>query len=377
MHSILKLIAIYFIRFFMRIFYVFPVKKGRIIFNSYRGSQYSCNPKYISEELEKTRNDIEIIWAFKQVKEYEFLRKRGIKVVKYTSLQRFYYEATAEYSINNVGSFSWLPLRNGQHHINTWHGGGCYKKAGLGETVTDNVYKKTQIMTAKETSEFVSSSRFSTDNIIPNDFGYHGEILNIGLPRNDIMFSDKKMEIRKKVLKELGIKEDNFIVLYAPTWRYDMYEEIQTPDFKMIKNVVNERFETKTTVLFRAHPNLKSTLKGEFLDVSLYPDMQELLVASDMLISDYSSCIWDYSFLYRPCILYVPDLKAYSDERGFVIDIFEWGFPVAENNEALREILQTYTSKDIKAGLKKHHADLGSFEDGTACKTICSIICQG
>lgn len=374
MKSYIKLLAIYILRVIMRLFYLFPIKKGRVVFNSYRGNQYSCNPKYISEYLERNYKNIEIIWFFRKPEEYFFLKKRGIKVVRYASLKRFYYEATAEYSINNVGSFSWLPLRKNQHHINTWHGGGCYKRASLGEKVNDRIYLKTLLMTVKETSEYISSSQFFSDKIIPEEFGFKGNVLNIGMPRNDIFFEKDREKIRNSILDILGINSSSFIVLYAPTWRYDMYQSIDLPDFKMIKNSIKERYQKECVMLYRAHPNLRNKITGDFVDVTEYKDMQELLLVSDMLISDYSSCIWDYSILKRPCFLFVPDLKKYEEERGFVVDIHKWGFPIAYDNFELKNIMKNISNESIIERMSNHQKQLGTFEKGKACKEICEII---
>ena len=374
--AIIKLFVIYILRFCMYCLRIFPVKKGRIIFNSYRGSQYSCNPKYISEYLEKYNNgNYELIWAFNHPEKYYYLKDRGIKVVKYGSLKRFYYESTCTFSVNNVGSFSWLPTRNGQYHINTWHGGGCYKKVSLGEKRNGYLYIKSLLLTADETSFFISSSKFSTNNIIPNDFGYKGKILNYGLPRNDVFFDDDEMlQLKNKVLKQFDLLNNVYIILYAPTWRYDMTCNITFPDFKSISTIISEKTGRDVCVLVRRHPNLRTNIDHGYIDVTSYPDMQELLCASDMLISDYSSCIWDYSFTFRPCILFIPDLKEYETERGFCIDIRKWGFPISTDNEELKKIIKNFDVHKFKKSIDEHHKVLGSFENGYARKAIMNLI---
>lgn len=375
MYAWIKLVAIYILRILMRLLYFFPVQKGRFIFNSYRGSQYSCNPKYISEYLETLDNqNIELVWAVKAPEKFYFLKERGIKVVRYASLKRFYYEATAQGSINNVGSFSWLPLRKGQYHINTWHGGGCYKNVGMSEQTSSDVYKKTLRMTVNETTHFVSGSRFSSEVVIPKDFDYHGKLLEYGLPRNDFLVNGEWKNVRGRVCRDLGLEEHLFLVLYAPTWRYDMDEKISVPDFAKLKKAVKERFRTECVILFRAHPNLHSPVSGDFKDVTLYSDMQELLAAADMLISDYSSCIWDYSFTYRPCMLYVPDLNKYKSERGFVEDIYKWGFPVCVNDRELMKAILQYDEESNKTALQRHQKELGSLESGHSAEKIAGLL---
>lgn len=376
--AIIRLVTIYMLRILIHAMHVFPVKKGRIVFNGYRGQEYSCNPKYLSEFVEnKNSGEFEIIWAFRRPQEYDFLTKRGIKVVKYSSLRRMFYEATAQFSINNVGSFSWLPLRKGQIHINTWHGGGCYKKVSLGEKKNNYFFKKSLIMTARETSYFISSSRFFSDVIIPNDFGYHGKLLEVGMPRNDILINEKNTgTYRKSICRQYQIPEENRIILYAPTWRYDRMEEIVLPDVGRVKKAAEKRFQGPCTVLFRAHANLKAVLTGEFVDVSEYADMQILLLISDMLLTDYSSCMWDFSLMLKPCILFVPDLLKYKKERGFVVDIEEWGFPICKNDRELEEVIIMLDEAEYKEKIRAHHTSLGSYEKGNASEAVYKLICK-
>ena len=375
--SFAKLCAIYCIRAIMLLLHIFPVKKERIIFNAYTGRQYACNPKYITEYLlENFPGKYELIWGLKDAHKYHDLRDRGIKVVEYVSLKRMFYEATAKVSINNVGSFSWMPNTKNQLRINTWHGGGCYKKVGLGESNNDKLMKKTIKMTADNTSYMLATSRYNADVVWPHDFGYHGKILRIGFPRNDILINGDMEQIHRKVCRDLNIAQDKKIVMFAPTWRYETVDEIVLPNFMRLKEACRKRFGGNWEVLFRAHDLMMLQMDGsEYIDVTKYPDMQELLVASDMLISDYSSCIWDYSLqLVKPCLLFTPDIESYTRKRGFDIDIFKWGFPVCVTEDELIENIKIMNLDDFADAMRRHHNDLGSYDKGNACEKICQVI---
>lgn len=379
--SIVKLIVIYFLKIYISIIQrLFGIKKNRIIFNSYSGRQYACNPKYISEYLcERRKNKYEIIWALKNAEKYRFLNKMGVKIVEYCSWKRFFYEATAKVSINNIGSFSWLPHNKKQLRINTWHGGGCYKKVGIGESHNDPFMKKSMELTSINTSYMISTSRYFSEMVIPNDFNYHGDVLNIGFPRNDLIIranNDNKRKIRDKVFDSLDICKKNHIILYAPTWRYDRNSSIVIPDLVGLKRVCSEKFGGQWVVIVRAHDLMKDCFdEGDYIDSSSYPDMQELLVAADILISDYSSCIWDFSLqLNKPCFLFTPDLKNYREKRGFNVDIYEWGFPVCCNDFELQESVMKFNEDEFINKMKKHHKILGSFDDGNACEKIAKVI---
>lgn len=368
MKAIIKIVKIYILRGIIHILHIFPIKKNRVILNSYRGSQYSCNPKYISEYLEKFEN-LEIIWAFNNPSDYVCLKKKRIKLVKFNSLKRFYYEATARVSINNIGSYSWIPLRKNQEHINTWHAGGCYKKTGLDEIENTPLMKKTIQMTANETSLFLSSSEYFSSISIPQNLGYHGEILNCGLPRNDSLVNGCDLKIIDKVHKYYNIPNEIFIVLYAPTWRYNN-KEFQTINYEQVQQAIEKRFHKNSIILYRAHHITGDILEKNIKNATNYPDMQELLMASDMLITDYSSCIWDYSFTYKPCFLYTPDVEDYIQKRGFNMDIQKWHFPICETNDKLIRAIKNYDDEQHKKNMQQHHLDLGACETGRASQII-------
>lgn len=139
---------------------------------------------------------------------------------------------------------------------------------------------------------------------------------------------------------------------------------------------IQEHFNTaKVCVMFRTH----HTINGKYqlnncLDVSKYEYMQELLCTADMLISDYSSCIWDYSFTYRPCILFTPDLNEYKSDRDFYFPIEDWGFPIAQTNQELQKIIQNFNITQFIEAMKRHHSTLGSYETGKGAKLISDFI---
>ena len=107
-----------------------------------------------------------------------------------------------------------------------------------------------------------------------------------------------------------------------------------------------------------------------------YPDMQELLAAADLLITDYSSCVWDYAFLKRPCFLFVPDKEEYIAKTGFYVSIEEWPFMKASNMEELVECMKQYDEQAAITEIEKHLKRLGSYESGACCKVLAEKICE-
>lgn len=377
--SNIKMIIIYVMRTVMHLLQLFPIKQNRIIFNAYRGSQYSCNPKYISEYLnDHYPSKFEIIWAFNDVNKFKYLENDNIKLVKFNSLKRFYYEATCKISINNVGSFSWIPRRMGQEHVNTWHAGFGYKKIGLGESVNDDLMKKTIQISSNETTLITSTSKEFTQDIAKSDLGYKGKILECGYPRNDVLFKQKYNDINLylKVTKYFGITKDAYIVLYAPTWRYDKGTIPFAFDFRRVIDTFKEKYNKDVIVLSRMHHLTKKNINStnNVIDATYYPDMQELLAVADALITDYSSSIWDYSVMEKPIYIHTNDIVQYEKNRGYHLAVKEWGFPISTSDDELVSNINKMTSDFARKAAQKHRLYAGDFENGTACKQISEFI---
>lgn len=375
MNAVLKLGAIFCLRLFMHILTVFPIKKNRIILNAYKGSQYSCNPKYISEYLfENYPQKFEIIWAFNEPQKFSFLKKDGIKVVKYCSIKRFFYEATCKISINNIGSYSWFPVRKGQEHVNTWHGGYNIKKVGLMESANSFLMKRTIQMSSDYTTELLSTSEKYDNDIAVEDLGYRKRTFQCGYPRNDILFKQKNGEVnlKNKVAGILGFNENSYVVLYVPTYRYDVHKVWEHPDYAGIKEELLKQGKLQPVIITRMHHFMTANMGDgdSTIDATGYPDMQELLASADCIITDYSSCIWDYAIMRRPIYLYVPDYEQYEKERGYHVNIHELGFPVAQSNIELLSAFRNMTEKNAQINAEQFVNSCHSYESGTASAQV-------
>ncbi|MBR3171080.1 MAG: CDP-glycerol glycerophosphotransferase family protein [Lachnospiraceae bacterium] len=364
------------IRNILKLLWILPVKKNRVVFRSFQGASYSCNPKYISEYITKNRGDeYEQIWLFKNPKKYTFLRKKGIKVIPQTSLRAVYYLITAGFLIDNLGVQSYIPLRKKQTVINTWHGGGSYKK--IYKEATKEHVDYLQLM-MNSTTYFISScARFSANNIKYLHDNAPEKILEIGMPRNDIFFGNHD-GIERKVKKKLNIPNDTKLVLYAPTFRDDVDASVYVLDVDRILAALSERFGGDFVFLLRFHWFTDDHNPYEdnehVIDVTSYDDMQELLYASSVLITDYSSCIWDASLSYKPCFIYAPDLDVYLGYRNFFTPVNEWPFPMARDIDALCDEIIHFDEEHYKKEVDRHHTELGSAEHGTASRTVVALM---
>lgn len=362
-------------------FHIFRIKQNRVMFTSLTGGkymEYSCNPKYIYECLQRSNDgQYEVIWAFGEPENYRFLEQQSVRLVKHFTWKAFYFLLTSKVVITNGSYVPWVPFRKHQVVINTWHGGGAYKRLDFGSGRQQKLVDKRNALAGQNTTVFVTSSRAFSRYVIRGAFHFRGEILETGMPRNDRLVRQQSKEARAEVRKWCGLTEPVRILLYAPTYRNG--GDYPKLDMKRVLACLEKETQESWAALVRFHRYENDGGGGKYSDdrikdVADYPDMQELLGAADLLITDYSSSIWDYSFLERPCYLYVPDLDRYRECRGFYEDIDFWHFPYARDEETLFQLISKMKQIDWSGNMKMHHRDLDSCETGHAAESVVEYI---
>lgn len=218
----------------------------------------------------------------------------------------------------------------------------------------------------------VSPSPYCSE-IFPNTFGYSGKILETGYPRNDILVSGASK--RDLIRKSLGITDPNqLVVLYAPTWRDS--KRTATGNWKPV-NFLSGSLGPQVVVLFRGHTNTHSAHNQEVargaIDVTDYKNVAELYLAADVLITDYSSSMFDFSVTGKPMIFLAPDLSEYVAKRGFYFDFEQMApGPILSDDTTLRETLENL--ENVRAQYAKRYsqwqAKFNSLEDGLASKRV-------
>lgn len=375
----LYIFTLKFLRFFCsKVYYFLPIYKDVILLQSYEGRQFSCNPKYIADYINTCDKHYKIIVAVLHTPKYKYLERAGYRVIKSKSLYYYYYYMTAKFIVFNDFFPMFIPHREKQVFINTWHGGGAYKH--IGALLAKNKFEITRYLWKHDVNYAISSCAMFS-KIIEEAFGIkHDKILEIGMPRNDLFFNDDMGSIQGILTYFRDYyKIDNAkkIVLYAPTYRENQGYSFYGLDFKNLRDSLQKKFGGEWLILFRGHYFLqeaKDALKNEVINVSDYDDMQEILLAADCLITDYSSSVWDYSLTGKPCFLYTPDLEAYKKEIGFYYPIEKWPFSVAMDNAQLRNNILKFNEQNYITAIKEHHKILGSFEHGNACQKVVELI---
>ena len=360
-----------------------PKKKKLMMFESFHGKQYSDSPRAVYEYMCKHHPSYQLIWSINKTS-IPLFEAAGVPYIRRFTLKWFFTKPRAQYWVNNVRLPKWMPKPPGTVYLQTWHGTPL-KKLGLDiEEVhmpgTDTaIYRQNIIDESANWSYLISPNRYSSE-IFRSAFGFNGEIIESGYPRNDILYnasSKKMMDIKTN----LGIASDKKVILYAPTWRDDDFFEQGrykfTFQFELDK--LKERFGEEFVLLTRMHylvaENFDFTAYGDFVkDVSSYPDIAELYLVSDILITDYSSVFFDYANLNRPIIFYMYDLEDYRDRlRGFYFDIEkEAPGPIVENEEDLFDAID-YASKNghkSPEAFQKFYERFCYLEDGKATKRL-------
>lgn len=356
------------------------IKRGRVVCWAYNYKQYGCNPRYLSQYILDNYPDMEVVWVFRRGVDISGIDER-IRCVRFRSLEYYKMINSAEFLVTNARTDPWLIYwnkRSGQKYLMLWHGGAALKQV---EQDAEANLSYSYLRKAKRDSEvcdlMISGCRANTE-LIKRSFWYSGEILETGIPRNDIFFNiGLHQEIRERINAKYGIPSGNRIVMYAPTFRRSGTIEPYNISWPEILPYLKKMFGgVDVTVFLRLHPNLigkvdTSTLQNapEVVDMTRYHDMQELLCVSDMLITDYSSSMFDYAMLRRPCLLYATDVEQY--DRGYYYDFKDLPFPLARNGEQLRELIANF-DEDIYLNRLDDFLEntLGLKECGTAAKGL-------
>jgi len=296
--------------------------RDAVLFNTFTGRQFSDSPRSIHEELARRGTELDLLWV---VRDQQVVLPASAEAVALWSEEWFEAYAQARFIVTNQHLPSWFRRRHGQTVVQTWHGTPL-KKIGLDiDTIAfkDVRYKEKLRQEVPNWTHLVSPNPFSS-SIMRGAFGFDGQLLETGYPRNDVLLSPEGPDISRRVRDLLGIPRDKRAVLYAPTWRDNQSHSSggYRLDFRIDVRAAQQALGEDHVLLVRRHPNIVDGVPGAgdgfVYDVSDYPDVNHLLLLSDVLVTDYSSLMFDYAVLRRPMLFFTYDLETYRDKlRGF------------------------------------------------------------
>lgn len=354
------------------------IKKDKIVFVSYLGRGWGCNPKYIAAELLRQKSNYDLVWL---VSDKNIKLPKGIRPVELFSRRGRYELATAKVIISNVKRNLPYTKKKGQYYIQTWHGDFPLKfiEKEAEDTLSSGYLAETKADSEK-TNLILSGSMFFS-KIIRESFWYDGEIMESGLPRNDIFFKES-IEIKKKIRVDMGVPAHKKIALYAPTFR-DNGAFFSFPSFDQILNELNQFTGKEWIFVIRLHPNdqhrsTEISYSSQLLNGSIYHDMQELEVASDLLITDYSSVMYDFAIQKKPVILFTPDLDEYRTNCRNLRPLYdELPFVRVSSDRELQDVIPTvFNEKYLKQVDDFLRQRVCFFDDGHASERVVNRIHQ-
>ncbi|MDT0423210.1 bifunctional glycosyltransferase/CDP-glycerol:glycerophosphate glycerophosphotransferase [Streptomyces evansiae] len=300
-----------------------PLRES-VVFISFNGRQFSDSPRAVHEELVRRGSDLEQLWV---VRDNQVELPDTVRPLRMWSKDWYEALARSRYIVTNAHLPHWIERRPGQVVVQTWHGT-MLKKIGLDiEAPAFNPDYHEQLRAeTKNWSLLVSANRFSTP-ILRRAMGFEGEILETGYPRNDHLHAPDKEKRAAEVRRALGLPEGRKVVLYAPTWRDNQAHRRGQfrLDLQLDLEDAERRLGRDHVVLVRRHSNVVDAVSGAgngfVFDVSDYPDIADLYLVADILVTDYSSVMFDYANLQRPMLFFTYDLEHYRDVlRGFYFD---------------------------------------------------------
>ncbi|MFN2744481.1 CDP-glycerol glycerophosphotransferase family protein [Bacillus sp. z60-18] len=331
-----------------------PVKKKTVIFESFAGKQYSCNPRAIYEYMKKNNPEYKLYWSVNP--DYtDIFEEKGIPYIKRFTFKWLFAMARAEYWVVNSRLPLWIPKPGHTTYLQTWHGTPLKRLAVDMEEVhmpgtNTEKYKKNFTAEASKWDYLISPNAYSTE-IFARAFQFNKTMIESGYPRNDFLHTDNNPETVRALKEKMQLPSDKKVIIYAPTWRDDQFYKKGKYKFDLDLDLdrLREEIGDDYVIVLRMHYLVAENFdlepyKGFAYDFSSYEDIRELYMVSDLLITDYSSVFFDFANLKRPMIFFVPDIETYRDKlRGFYFD-FEKEAPgplVKTTDEVIEKIRET------------------------------------
>lgn len=358
------------------------IEPNKLVF--YNTGGYFGHGKYITEQLLKLRNDLDIVWI---VSDLTLNVPEGIRLVYGGNRNKYIPELeTAKMWIYDNLVPLYFQKRPEQIYVQVKHWSSVTLKT-FGFDVSNFRNEDRDLVVYKHNSVMIdyiiTGSEFDTD-ACRSGFVYNGKVLQAGSPRSDILFNEG--QYREKICNYFNLDNNKKILLYAPTFRYkqgvyytpEAYET--NIDYGLLVKKLADRFTDDWSILLRLHPivsDASTSMKRPdyVIDASDYPDSQELVAAADVMITDYSSIMFEPAFVRKPVFLYAPDRKEYIDgERKLLIDYDTLPFPIAESNEELAYNIESFKQDKYVSKVDEFMEKYGVHEDGHASERVARFI---
>ncbi|MEU9057655.1 CDP-glycerol glycerophosphotransferase family protein [Streptomyces sp. NPDC048430] len=362
-----------------------PVRRGSVVFESHMGTCYGDSPRAVHEEVRARGLPLRCVWSYA---DSPAGFPADARLVRRWSWRYLWALARAEYWVDNQGFPQHLDKPSGTAYLQTWHGS-AYKRMGFDETRVrmQNAPQRERLQQAVHRFDHFLVRSEHDERTLARAYRLPGStLLRTGYPRNDALLAARARDEargrlpRPALAAELGLPDHRKVVLYAPTFRGGPGKRKRQ---RLLLDAARfaERFGDTYTLLVRAHyleaASLPACPPGTVVDVSRHHDVSELLALADVLVTDYSSIMFDYALLDRPIVLFAPDLDTYAAERGSYFDLREKApGPVTATEEELFAVLARLKTADT--GFQEQRAafaeEFGAYDRGDAARAVVDTV---
>ncbi|NFO04758.1 glycosyl transferase [Clostridium botulinum] len=334
---IIKKIFKFAVIFIFNIMKLMPLNKNLIILDSWKGEKLRGSLTSIYEQL-ILKNKLEVV----VIGERNKLSNKNVKICKSKSIKHMYYLAVAKFWIVDTIYYDYFKPRKDTKYILVWHAPGAFKSFGISTVNNAEQLKKVYINNGKNLSHLIISSE-EIKSIYSKELCINEEkILSLGLPRTD-KFVKTDYSIKEKIYAKYNMSTNTKLILYAPTFRGEGISEFKL-NFDL--NEINQNLSQSYKIIVKLHPNnyLYKFDSDKKIIISKDDNLEELMKASDLMITDYSSIIFEYCLLEKPILFYAYDLKNYLyDGRGFYINYKDFvPGPISYNTRQLVKNINSY-----------------------------------
>ena len=372
----------------------YKVDDKTIFFEVYDGRNYTCSPKAIYEKMltMKKFKDFKFIWAFNDPSKHDVMKDKRLVIVKTNTKDYYKYISSSKYWIVNSIMDECITKKKGQVYVQCWHGTPLKRlrydievNGAVLNTIEE--IRKRNDRDAVKFDYFISPSKYCTEkftsafNLIA--LGKKNIIIEEGYPRNDSLFNRNKKDI-DKIKDKLGIPKDKKVICYLPTFRDNQhtsgvgYTYNLAIDFDSLK----KRFGKDYVILFKPHYFIANKIdlskyKNFVYNVANYDEINDIYLASDLLITDYSSVFFDYANLNRPVMFYMYDFDDYKNNlRDFYISLDELPGPIAKTQKELEDYIVNIDKSisKYKKTYDKFNDKYNYLDDGNASERVIRVI---
>lgn len=361
---------------FKRFVCLLPIQTNKVVMDNFHGRGYGENPKYIAEELLRRKRKCKIIWLSNDPNK-DF--PEGVTPIWRNSLRSYFECATAKAWVFNTRNGKLTKKRKGQIYLQTWHGEIAIKKV---ECDAADKLSESYLRDAKEDgllADGIIVDGKPNEELFRNSFwlGPQCNLLKTGSPRIDILLQERDNQRLKQHVREcLGLSCDSFFVLYAPTFRENHSDDFFISDLQGVYDAFERRFG-HTEMAIRLHPNAgvnhdSALFSGErnLCDATYYPDPQELIIAADCLITDYSSLAYEFSVIRKPVFLLTKDINTYIQGRGVYDLFYHQPFRLNYSDEDLIEDIEEFSYQNMTQRVDEFYRQNPSYNTGNASAQV-------